>query len=108
MAHDLYARLMHESDNLNYPNIAKHSFFAILREYARGKISKIRIYEGYNFDVNDDYLNSFFNKIDSKNTESAKIAFISSLEDIHIINERHETSGLYPTKESLLQRVDIG
>jgi hypothetical protein len=109
MAHDLYARLMFESDDVeNYPNIAKHSFFSILREYARGKLSTIQIYELYNFTYEDDYLDAFFNKIDSKNTETEKLAFVNLLDDIHLIHEREETSSIYPDKESLLSRVDIG
>jgi len=108
MAHDLYARLMHESDdNVNYKNIGKHAFFAMLREYARRKISKTHLYTIFNFEVGDLYLEAFINKIDAKSNETNRLAFVKVLEDIHLINESLQTKSLYPSKEALLNRADV-
>ena len=108
MAHDFYARWTHQSDDReNYPNIAVHQFSAILREYARRKVSREQIMGIYNISV-DNYFDATFDVIDSETNETSRLSKAQELDDTHMINELLDTNSLYPDIESLRIRNNIG
>jgi hypothetical protein len=112
MAHDFYARIMHQTDDeVNYRNFPKHQLFAILNEMARDIISIDRVKEKLKIDSGDDLFNSYVCYIMYPLSIPDRLDRVKILEDIHIIHEYNRDNlpirDLYPTKDSLRQRIGI-
>lgn len=113
MAHDLYARLLQETDDeANFPNVPKPQFFAALREYARGKITAGNIAGAFLVDGSDAEGLALLSYINAGATIAEKIDRVNSLEDVLVIYEGGgqlpcNPKNLYPTKVSIKTRFSL-
>ena len=113
MAHDFYARIMHDTDDsTNFPNFPKHQLFALLREMARGYLSVDRVLEKLKCQLDDELLHAYVNYIMvSSLAQSERVDRVNILDDMHLIHEFNDIKlpikDLYPDKDSLRQRIGI-
>lgn len=108
MAVDFYARMMHESDNKD--NLPNHQIFALFREYARNRGTKVTpeyLRAVLNVSGSDSLFTSILSYIDAGYNEYDKINRVSEIEDIFLLHENSITNFVYPTRESLRNRLGI-
>lgn len=97
----LLDRLTGEED----PKIGVHGFQAVLREYARGQLTKGAIASNYGIDPADTQGQALLGLIDSEVGVDAKLAKVNEINDVLTIHEGRDSNPLYPTKTAVRTRL---
>jgi hypothetical protein len=111
MSHTFYERLTQTSvysdqtESQTYPPIAKHQFFALLREHARDRVLREQIVAVYSLDGTDVLFNAYMDFIYRGKTIAEKISNIEVLSDISTLNESAQTVSFYPDSIAIMKRI---
>ena len=98
----LLSRLTHEQDPIRL-----HGFNSSIREYARGKKTKLELETCYGIDSTDAQWRSLVGLIDAESTATTKTIKAIEIGDVLIIHEGVDSSSLYPTGVSIKNRFGI-
>lgn len=110
MAHDLLARLMHQSDDpVNYPDIGLHAFSSCIREYARKQsggsgLTKAQIASNYSIDAGDMVGSAI---VDLITNATDKLKKADEICDVLIIMEGRDSKALYPDRAAVAARLGV-
>lgn len=99
----LFDDLTGDSEN----KIGLHGFFAALKEYARGEITKGNVASNYGIAGGDTQGQALLTLIDNETGEDAKIKKIVEIYDVLTLYEGADSNAFYPTKNDVTDRLGV-